>query len=72
MKKLTGPAILAAILITHVGLLVATEEAYTFRSEEYAPQENIILPAATHNTGEHETIMQTTALVSEQVQHREF
>lgn len=34
MKKLTGPAILAAVLLTHIGFLVATEESYTFRNNE--------------------------------------
>lgn len=72
MKKLTGPFILAAILMTHVGLLVATEEAYTFSSDDYAPLENNILPAAVHNATEQEAIMQPTALAAEQPKHREF
>lgn len=43
MKKLTGPFLLAGALMIHMGIVVATEEDYTFSSEEY------ILPAGTES-----------------------
>lgn len=56
MKKITGPAILAAVFIAHVGFLVATEESYTFSEEDYqlhlaeqsaiAPQQTMVQPVA--------------------------
>jgi len=35
MKKLTGSILLALVLLVHVGITVATEEAYTFSSSDY-------------------------------------
>ncbi len=35
MKKVTGTIILATVLLAHIGVIIATEEAYTFSSSEY-------------------------------------
>lgn len=69
MKKLTGPIVLGSLLLAHVGLLVATEESYTFRNEEYSspmvkpsaatPVENAVF------TGDNKPAQQT-ALISGQ------
>lgn len=37
MKKMTAPLVFALLLIAHVGFLVATEDAYTFRHDEVTP-----------------------------------
>jgi hypothetical protein len=34
MKKLSGPFVLATILAAHIGLVIATEESYTFRTDD--------------------------------------
>ena len=35
MKKLTGTMLITVALLAHVGIIIATEEAYTFSSNEY-------------------------------------
>lgn len=72
MKKLTGPAILAAILMTHVGLLVATEEAYTFRSNEYIPREETATPVTFTSLPAEEDNLQTAALSAKHPLKSEF
>lgn len=68
MKKLTGPAILAALLMGHIGFLVATEESYTFRTSEYpAPHpgaEKSMIKTAAFNTSAKPAAMLPAADVS--------
>lgn len=37
MKKITGTILLTAALLTHVAIIVATEESYTFSSADVQP-----------------------------------
>ncbi len=72
MKKLTGPAILAAVLLTHIGFLVATEESYTFRQDELPfIQEEKHQPTVTTVSFTHQA-PNTTALNTNTLQRAGF
>ncbi|MBL0279999.1 MAG: hypothetical protein IPQ11_06600 [Bacteroidetes bacterium] len=47
MKKLTGSIVLAAVLMAHVGITIATEESYIFSAADYQMSEQ---PAANSNS----------------------
>lgn len=55
MKRLTGTILLTIALLAHVGIIIATEEHYTFSSNEFDYKQSVIEPAVlkaqVQNTG---------------------